>query len=193
MTDTDTPDTPPALKVKKSRGGQPGRDEYRFVFCKHAYRFALLGYSDEEIARELGIGFIQFRKWKTRYPVFAVWIKKGRARVSARVAKALFKNAMGFWSEDTDTRTTTVTHPDGTSSSTSVTNAKRKYYAPNVTAQIFWLKNRARKHWYDMVALPAEAPVDPAEAGKKIRDAVKAIRSLEGLDAGEEEDVAANA
>jgi hypothetical protein len=96
------------------------------------------------------------------------------------------KNALGFWTEDSETKTTTTQGANGPVS-TSVTVTKRKYFAPNVTAQIFWLKNRARKHWYDTVALPGVPPVDPGAAGKAIRDAVKAIRQLEGMDAPEEE------
>ena len=174
--------------LHKQNGRPPGGLEYKYVFAKHAYRFALLGYSNEEIARELGIGYHQFTKWGRAHPEFLAWSKKGRNRPSARVAGALYKNAVGQWVEDTDTKTTTVTHADGTVTTNSVTTAKRRYIAPNVTAQIFWLKNRARKHWYDMVALPAEAPVDPAEAGKKIRDAVRAIRSLEGMSAPASDD-----
>lgn len=175
--------TPPK---KRGRPASPAGDEFRYIYNKHAFRLALLGYADEEIARELGIGFAQFKKWKKHQPGFADWIEKGRARASSRVAKALMKNALGFWTEDSETKTTTTTGADGTPHSTSVTVTKRKYFAPNVTAQIFWLKNRARKHWYDTVALPGVPPVDPGEAGKAVRDAIKAIRQLEGMEAGPE-------
>jgi hypothetical protein len=181
-----TPRKDPSTHKRSGRPPAPGGAEYKWVFGKHAYRFALLGYSNEEIAKELDVSFGQFRKWCRAHPEFLAWIKKGRNRPTARVAAKLYTNAVGQWVEDTDTKTVTVTltATDGTQSTqtTTTTNAKRRYLAPNVTAQIFWLKNRARKHWYDVVALPAQAPVDPAEAGKKIRDAVKAIRQLEGLD-----------
>lgn len=180
------------LQHKRPRGRPKGTQEYKWVYGKHAYRFAVLGYSNEEIARELAIDYAQFRKWGRLHPEFLTWIKKGRNRPSAKVAGALLKNALGQWVEDTDTKTTTVTHADGTVTTNSITTTKRRFLAPNVTAQIFWLKNRARKHWYDALALPGTPPVDPAEAGKKIRDAVKTIRQLEGLteedDAGAQDD-----
>lgn len=165
----------------RPKGSGLGATEYRAIYNKHAFRLALLGYADEEIARELGIGFAQFKKWKRNEPAFAEWIEKGRARASGRVAKALMKNALGFWVEEREQRQS----PGPNNTTVTTTVVKRKYYAPNVTAQIFWLKNRARKHWYDTVALPGVPPVDPSAAGAAIRNAVKAIRQLEGLDAPE--------
>ena len=158
--------------IGRPKGSGDGGDEYHVRLNKHAFRFALLGYAEEEIAKALGIGYAQYKKWKVRYPAFRDWIEKGRARTSTRVAKQLLKNALGFWVEESETRT---------AGATTTTIVRRKYVAPNTTAQIFWLKNRARKHWYDMVALPALAPIDPDDAGRQIRDAVKTIRALEGL------------
>lgn len=178
---------PSPKKTGRPKGSGLGVTEFRQIYNKHAFRLALLGYNDEEIARELGIGWNQFKKWKRVHAGFAAGIEKGRARASARVAKSLMRNALGFWVEDSETKTTTNPGPNGQPVSTSVTVTKRKYVAPNVTAQIFWLKNRARQHWYDTVALPAIPPVDPSVAGKAIRDAVKAIRQLEGMDASSEE------
>ncbi len=64
-----------------------------------------------------------------------------------------------------------------------VVTGKIQHVPADVTAGIFVLKNRARKHWYDQSPRPynVENPNGTeGEAAQKIRDAIYAIRDLEG-------------
>ena len=81
------------------------------------------GLTDEQIAKNMGVGYSTLKAWKTKYQAIQDALKKNKAVVDAEVENALFKKATGF------------TGPDG------------KYYPPDTTAQIFWLKNRKPEEW----------------------------------------------
>lgn len=68
---------------------------------------------------------------------FSDALKQGKEVVDRQVENALFKNAVGFMYEEE-----TVTNAG------EVVTVK-KYSKPNITAQIFWLKNRKMKEWRD--------------------------------------------
>lgn len=87
---------------------------------QQVYRLCLLGLTDAEIATYLGISRQTLDKWRGQFPEFGECINEGRDRADSRVAEKLYYRAIGF------------TH-DG------------KYYPPEVTAQIFWLRNRQRR------------------------------------------------
>lgn len=83
------------------------------------------GLTDEQIAKNIGINVGTIYEWKNRFTEISNALKKGKEVVDREVENALFKTATGF------------TGPDG------------KYYPPNTTAQIFWLKNRKPAEWRD--------------------------------------------
>lgn len=75
------------------------------------------GLTEEQIAKNMGIGRTTLYEWKQKEPNIANTIKKGKEVVDFEVENALLKNAL-----------------DG-----------------NVTAQIFWLKNRKKNEWREKV------------------------------------------
>ena len=95
------------------------------------------GLIEEQIAKNTGASYSTFREWKKRFPTLSAALKKGKEVVDREVENALFKNAVGFMYEEE-----TVTNAG------EVVTVK-KYSKPNVTAQIFWLKNRKMKEWRD--------------------------------------------
>ena len=95
------------------------------------------GLIDEQIAKNMGVAYSTFKEWKKKYSAFSDSLKQGKEVVDRQVENALFKNAVGFMYEEE-----------------AVTNAGevvtvKKYSKPNITAQIFWLKNRKLKEWRD--------------------------------------------
>lgn len=95
------------------------------------------GLIDEQIAKNMGVAYSTFKEWKKKYSAFSDSLKQGKEVVDREVENALFKNAVGFMYEEE-----------------AVTNAGevvavKKYSKPNITAQIFWLKNRKMKEWRD--------------------------------------------
>ena len=95
------------------------------------------GLIEEQIAKNTGASYSTFRGWKKRFPALSAALKKGKEVVDREVENALFKNAVGFmYEEETVTNAGEVV-------------AVKKYSKPNITAQIFWLKNRKMKEWRD--------------------------------------------
>jgi hypothetical protein len=95
------------------------------------------GLIDEQIAKNMGVAYSTFKEWKKKYSAFSDSLKQGKEVVDRQVENALFKNAVGFMYEEE-----TVTNAG------EVVTVK-KYSKPNITAQIFWLKNRKMKGWRD--------------------------------------------
>ena len=70
------------------------------------------------------------------------------------VERSLFQRANGYWHEETKVHF----DQDGNPSEHKV----RKYYPPDSTAMIFWLKNRKRKEWRDRQEIEHSGSVDLA-------------------------------
>lgn len=83
-----------------------------------------MGATDEEISEILEIHKDTFYAWKNKYPEFSDAIKEGKEVADANVVKSLYKRANGFKEDD-------------------------KYFPPDPTSCIFWLKNRRRNQWRD--------------------------------------------
>ena len=95
------------------------------------------GLIDEQIARNMGVAYSTFKDWKKRFPDLSAVLKRSKEVVDREVENALFESAKGFvYEEETVTNTGEVV-------------TVKKYSKPNVTAQIFWLKNRKRNEWRD--------------------------------------------
>lgn len=95
------------------------------------------GLIDEQIAKNMGVAYSTFKDWKKRFPDLSAVLKRSKEVVDREVENALFESAKGFvYEEETVTNTGEVV-------------TIKKYSKPNVTAQIFWLKNRKRNEWRD--------------------------------------------
>ena len=97
------------------------------------------GLSDEQIAHNMGISRSTLSEWKNKYSDIADTLKKTKEIVDREVENALFKRAMGYKYDE-------VTYERGE-------EVKRvtKEVAPDITAQIFWLKNRKPAEWRDKI------------------------------------------
>lgn len=87
--------------------------------------WCLDGLIDKQIYKNMGISRTTFYKWKSENSEFADLLKRGKEIADREVENALFKSATGF------------------------IGPNDKYYPPNTTAQIFWLKNRKKDDWKD--------------------------------------------
>lgn len=111
------------------------------------------GLTDKQIAKEkLDISPTTFYDWKNRFPEFENALKRSKEIVDTEVENSLEKSAKGYY--------VTIKKPIKVKR-VLVENGVRKeyeeikmveeeqYIPPNVTAQIFWLKNRRPKKWRD--------------------------------------------
>ena len=115
--------------------------------------FARDGLTDKQIAEhKVGVSERTFTTWKEKYPSIVTALKKGKAPVDVQVENMLLRSAMGF--------TKTVQEPmklrqiGGTEIVEYVT--REIYVPPNITAQIFWLKNRKPEFWRDKPVAPVK-------------------------------------
>lgn len=105
------------------------------------YGWARDGLTDAQIAPNCGINRDTLNDWKKKFPIISDALKEGKEVVDLQVENALLKRALGY--EYTET-TTDESKKNGTTTKTVI-----KQMAPNVTAQIFWLKNWKREIWKD--------------------------------------------
>jgi len=109
-----------------------------------AEAWASTGRTEDEIAEKLGVAKATITNWKNAHPDFLAALKRGKAEPDDRVEACLFARATGY-----DHEAVKIFMPAG---------AKAPVYAkytehtvPDVTAQIFWLKNRRADRWRDRV------------------------------------------
>lgn len=92
------------------------------------------GLTDEQIARNMNINPATLYDWKNKYPKISETLKKGKEIIDQQVENALLKRALGYeWTEEK----VEESDKDGRK----VTRITRHVPA-EVTAQIYWLKNR---------------------------------------------------
>lgn len=103
------------------------------------------GLTNVQICHNIGIAEGTLYRWQTEYPEIKKAIKDGKRPVDFEVENQLLRNAMGF--EYEETRSYMEEQPDGSYKRKVDTHSR--YNPPNVTAQIFWLKNRKPAQWSD--------------------------------------------
>lgn len=105
------------------------------------------GLSNEQIAHNMGITFQTLYKWQDKYSEIREALKKGKEVVDREVENALLKRAMGY--EYDEVTEEPVEDKDTGEVQMRVTKRVTKQIAPDVTAQIFWLKNRKPNEFRD--------------------------------------------
>ena len=105
------------------------------------------GLTDEQIAHNMGIAYSTFYEWKKKYSEFSNVLKKGKEVVDFEVENALLKKALGY--EYEELVIDVVTDENGKEHKHK--KVIKKKALPDVTAQIFWLKNRRPDKWRDKV------------------------------------------
>lgn len=131
------------------------------------------GLTDEQISHNMGVARATLAKYKTLYPAIDEALKKGKEVVDIAVENALFKRAMGYEYQETTRERVKVSGPDGeVEYGMKVTKIVTKQVAPDVTAQIFWLKNRKPKEWRDRQEIEnfnVNAEMTPDEARQYLK------------------------
>lgn len=131
-----------ALKSRYRSINMARPTKYQEAYAEQARKLCLLGYTDAELADFFEVSESTINKWKLDYPKFSESIKKGKAVADAEVSDRLYQRAMGFVAPDIDIRVI---------ENRIVETPLEKYYPPDTTAAIFWLKNRQKDKWRDKV------------------------------------------
>ena len=134
------------------------------------YEMCLLKLTDMQIAKVLDVHHTTFAKWKRNNDDFAEVLKMGRSQADGEVVNKLLQRALGYdyYEEHVISGTGANGEPY------MLTKKIQKHALPDITAMIFWLKNRQRENWADVHKL---------EQGGTIQHKV----SMEGLSDEEKE------
>lgn len=116
--------------------------------------FARDGMTDAQIAQKIGISTQTLYDWEKRFPEFLDALKKGKAPVDIEVENALLKRALGYDYEEVITEIEDL----GEGRQKKHVRKITKHQPGEVSAQIFWLKNRRPGRWRDKIeAVPETA------------------------------------
>lgn len=107
------------------------------------------GLIEKQIYHNMGISKNVFYRWKKESQEFQELLKESKDTADREVENALFKSATGFVGPD------------------------EKYYPPNTTAQIFWLKNRKHEDWRDKRETDVNVTTPVSETASKVEAILK--------------------
>ena len=117
----------PAPKGNKNAVGNKGGgapSKYQAKYAKLAALACQAGCTDQEVADLIGVSQKTINRWKLQHVEFVTALKSGKAPADERVVQSLYQRALGY-------------------------DHNGKHYPPDVTACIFWLKNRCPEEWRD--------------------------------------------
>jgi hypothetical protein len=107
---------------------------YKPEMCEQVFEMALLGLTDVQMAKVLGVAESTFNLFK-EIPEFSEALTQGKEDADAKVAKAMYKRALGLTiTEDALTRDGEVVQ-------------LKKELPPDTAAAKHWLANRQRALW----------------------------------------------
>jgi hypothetical protein len=113
--------------------GRPTKLEERMI--EQVFEMALLGLTDAQMAKILGVSEVTFNDYKKKHPEFLKSLTRGKEEADGKVAKAMYKRALGLTiTEDALTRDGEVV-------------SLKKELPPDTAAAKHWLANRQRGLW----------------------------------------------
>ena len=132
----------------------PGRNSlYDESMNDQARKLALLGMTDEELAKFFGVATSTFYEWMKSFPAFSEAVYSGKEIADAEVADSLYKKATGITYQVERLRK----NEEGVSEVIKLS----VYEPPDTGAMKLWLTNRRRKDWADNVKISGdpESPI----------------------------------
>lgn len=122
--------------------GRPSK--YKPEFAKQAAALCALGATDAQLADFFEVSVSTVSLWKVQHSEFSDAIRIPKEQANDRVEQSLFRRAMGYEHDEVDIKVI-----GGEVIQTPI----RKYYPPDTTAAIFWLKNRRPEQWRETKAV----------------------------------------
>ena len=107
-----------------NKGGKGGPAKYHTNYAKLAALAVAAGHTEIEVANLLCISTGTLWNWKIKHKEFAEAVKTGRVQINERVVHSLYQRALGY-------------------------DHNGKHYPADVTAIIWYLKNRMPEEWRD--------------------------------------------
>lgn len=106
------------------------------------------GLTKKDIASKIGVREATIYEWCKVHSEIAEALKTGAEYADTLVVNALFQRAIGY--ETVEEVTEVKIDKNGQRTGNAVSRNVKKRVPPDVTAQIFWLKNRQPEKWRDV-------------------------------------------
>lgn len=118
--------------------GRPTK--FKDEFTEQATKLCALGATDADVADFFKVNVATLNRWKLANPEFCASLKIGKEPADDRVEQSLYRRATGYTFDSEK-----IFHHQG-----AITRAECvEHVPPDVTACIFWLKNRRPEQWRD--------------------------------------------
>lgn len=171
----------------ESAGSEPsstGRPpKYQVSFDDQAAKLCALGATNADLADFFSVSIRTIERWTAEHESFCRAVKESKETADQRVERSLYQRAVGY-TFDSEKIMVAKGEP--------VRLPIREHVAPDVTAQIFWLKNRRSGQWREKQEIEhtgAVAIVDPEALRNLTEDQLEQLRSIAAAltpeDAGE--------
>jgi hypothetical protein len=108
---------------------------------EQAFELALLGYTDKQIAEEMGVHPMTFDYWKRTKPEFFARLNEGKAEADQKVVNAFYQNCLDRWVEEEEVHM----YKDKP-----IIVKRRRFIPGDKWAQAKWLALRQRNKWSEV-------------------------------------------
>lgn len=135
-------------KEQKNKAGRPTK--YKPEYKDQAYKLALLGATDKDVADFFEVTESTIGEWKLKHKDFAAALKSGKKIADGEIAHSLYQRAKGYSHHD---QVILMNQKTGVP----VTVDTIKHYPPDTIAALFWLKNRAKDLWREKQTIEFDA------------------------------------
>lgn len=116
--------------------------KFKPEFVEQAEKLCRLGATDAEVADFFHVTPVTIWRWKSENEQFCSALKAGKELSDNRVERSLYQRACGYEQEEVK-----IFMPAGAAQPVYAKFIAK--HAPDVTACIFWLKNRRPEQWRD--------------------------------------------
>ena len=127
------------------------------------------GLTDEQIAHNIGIVPSTLYEWKKKYLEISEALKRGKEVIDRQVENALLKRALGYEYEEVKQ----IVEKDETGKDRKRIEKTTKQVIPDVTAQIYWLKNRKPEQWREK----REVEISNTQSSNKLDEILGEIKA----------------
>jgi hypothetical protein len=160
-------------KKPKKKMGRPS--SFNGALKLRLLELALANKTDEEMAKAACVSIATFTNWKKRYPDFFAALKKCKCVADGLVEATLFNRATGY------------SHPAvkfffDAKSGVVIAQDYIEHHPPDVTACIYWLKNRQPKRWRERKEPQVPVILTPQQS-PQLDEAIRKINELMGVKA----------